>query len=628
MTRDELLARLQSIEWSDMEFKEAAWAAPKDSLETVSAFANTTGGHLVFGVKQTNGTFTITGVTDADKVQADFLGWVRDTNKISVLLPIDGKVHALVEGTVLAFYVPEARRSEKPVFLDRNLRKAYIRRGGRDDTCTSDELLRFIRDASDTRYDNEPLPDFSVENCFDEATVRWYRQRHTERNPGRYEQLSDADFLRQMACIVDKQHQLLPTRAGILVFGTDAAVRQILSRPVVDFRIYREPKTAYSSEVRWADRMTPVAEENLLKTWQSMVGFYTRHSEHPFAVDPGTLHRADDPPDYISFREAAINLLIHQDFGEQTRWPTILLFRDQTEFFNPGDAFAPREQLLDPGEKPVRNPSIVALFRRIGLSDQAGSGVGAIYASSRQLGNLPPVIDNDKAEKSFRLTLPKERLLTEAQLLAQASLGVRLSEQEADVFAYLTRKGQVDLTDVRALTGLSGADARQLVKRLIVQALVEGAGETGSLFSLAEHLRARFLAADKAQENQEVIINDAASDGTAQADQATAQAGSGQPGLVQSLVQLSAIQWQIVGFTDAPRSASELLKHVGLKQRAFFKRQHLEPLLAGGILQMTAPDKPTSPNQRYVLTEAGVKLKLLHEQRQAAGRAEPTAGTQ
>jgi ATP-dependent DNA helicase RecG len=85
-------------------------------------------------------------------------------------------------------------------------------------------------------------------------------------------------------------------------------------------------------------------------------------------------------------------------------------------------------------------------------------------------------------------------------------------------------------------------------------------------------------------------------------------------------VQLSATQWQIVTFSDLPRSIAELLNRVGLKQRAFFKRQHLEPLLAGGILQMTVPDKPTSPSQRYVLTDTGVKLKLLHEQQQAAGR--------
>lgn len=616
MTRDELLARLQSIEWSDIEFKEAAWAVPKDALSTVSAFANTAGGHLVFGVKQDSGTFTITGVTDADKIQNDFLGQVRDANKISVFLHIDGKVHDLADGTVLAFYIPEAARHQKAVYLDGNPKKAYIRRGGRDDTCTGEELLRFMRDASDTRFDNEPLLDFSVENCFDEATVRWYRQRHAERNPGRYEQLSDIYFLHQMACVVSKQHQLIPTRAGILVFGTDAAVRQILSRPVVDFRIYREAKTAYSPEMRWADRMTPVPEENLLKTWQAMVGFYTRHSEHPFSIDPGKLHRADDPPDYISFREAAINLLIHQDFGEQTRWPTILFFRDQSEFFNPGDAFAPREQLLDPGEKPVRNPSIVALFRRIGLSDQAGSGVGAIYASWRQLGNLPPVIENDKAEKSFRLTLPKERLLTEAQLLAQARLGVRLSEHEADVFAYLTRKGQIDLTDVKALTGLSRADARQLVQRLTVQALLVAEGETGNLFGLAEHLRARFMPAtpdnaEKFEENQSSGANSAAAGNT---EQVTEQVAPGQPGHDRSLDRLTDVQWRIVGHAEVPRSLTELMAHTGYRQRQHFVTKHLEPLLTGGVVRLTIPDKPRSSQQRYVLTDAGVQLKQLHKQ--------------
>ncbi len=49
MNRDELLNRLNSIEWNDIEFKEAAWAVPKDALSTVSAFANTAGGYLVFG---------------------------------------------------------------------------------------------------------------------------------------------------------------------------------------------------------------------------------------------------------------------------------------------------------------------------------------------------------------------------------------------------------------------------------------------------------------------------------------------------------------------------------------------------------------------------------------------------
>lgn len=613
MTRDELLARLQSIEWSDIEFKEAAWAAPRDSLETVSAFANTAGGHLVFGVRQANGTFTITGVTNADEVQNTFLGWVRDQNKISVFLPINGSVHALAEGTVLAFYVPEAQRNEKPVFIDRSPHKAFIRRGGRDDTCTSDELLRFIRDASNTRYDAEPL-DVDTSRCFDEASVRWYRARFAASNPGRDTATDDTAFLRNWGFLVEQGGALRPTRAAILVLGSGEYVRQVLPRMAADVQLYRHASAEYDSAVRWADRLT--VEDNLIKAWQAIVEFYFRHSERPFAVDADTLRRDDDPPDYISFREAAINLLIHQDFGDTTRVPVIRFFRDQTEFFNPGDAFASREQLLDPGDKEVRNPSIVNAFRRIGLSDQGGTGVRAIFDGWRRLGYLPPEIENHKAEKSFRLRLRKEKLITESQLLAQASLGAHLSAQEADVFAYLTRKGQIDLTDVKALTGLSSADARQLVQRLTVQALLVAEGETGNLFGLAEHLRARFLPAAPGQaeiseENQASVEETVAAGNT---EQVTEQVAPGQPGHDRSLDRLTDVQWRIVGHADVPRSLAELMAHTGYRQRPHFVAMHLEPLLTGGVLRLTIPDKPRSSQQRYVLTDAGVQLKLLREQ--------------
>lgn len=620
MTRDELIARLQSIEWSDIEFKEATWAAPKDSLETVSAFANTAGGHLVFGVKQTNGTFAITGVTNVDDVQNTFLGWVRDPNKISALLPINGSVHTFAEGTVLAFYVPEAKRNEKPVSIDRAPHKAFIRRGGRDDTCTRDELLRFIRDASNIRYDAEPL-DVDTSRCFDETSVRWYRERFAASNPGRDTATDDTTFLRSWGFLVEQGGVLRPTRAAILVLGSGEYVRQVLPRMAVDLQLYRNASAEYDSAVRWADRLT--VEDNLIKAWQAIVEFYFRHGERPFAVDAGTLRRDDDPPDYISFREAAINLLIHQDFGDTTRVPVIRFFRDQTEFFNPGDAFATREQLLDPGDKEVRNPSIVNAFRRIGLSDQGGTGVRAIFDGWRKLGYLPPEIENHKAEKSFRLRLRKEKLITEAQLLAQASLGAHLSAQEADVFAYLTRKGQIDLTDVKALTGLSGAEAHQLLQRLTVQALLVAEGESGNLFGLAEHLRPRFLTESslKIVENQLVVEDHA---GGARPGQATDQAGAYAGELDRSLDRLSDVQRQLIEFADVPRSMAELMAHTGFSHRPHFVTTYIEPLVAGGVLRLTLPEKPRSPNQRYVLTDAGVKLKLLHEQ--ATGPTEESNG--
>jgi len=613
MSRDKLLTRLNSIEWNDLEFKAASWSVPKDALTTVSAFANTSGGYLVFGIKQENGMFSICGVIDADALQNGFLGQVRDPKQISVLLPINENLHEFDEGKVFVFYVPEAQRNEKPVYLEGNPKKSFIRRGGRGDQCTGAELVRFMRDAASDCYDSELLSDFDVKTCFDGSTVRWYRQLHAQRNPGQYESKNDVEFLHHMACVAEKSSQLIPTRAGILTFGTDAAFRQILKRPIVDFQVYREAIANYSAEIRWADRMTPVPEENLLKTWQSLVSFYTKHADHRFAVDPGSLRRSDDPPDYISFREAAINLLIHQDFGDQTRSPTIRFFQDQSEFFNPGDAFSSKELLIDPGAKPVRNPSIVAIFRRVGLSDQAGSGVGAIFESSRRLGNVPPIIENNKAEKTFRLILPKERLVTEAQLLAQASMGVSLSPDEAAVFAYLTIKGQIDLADVKGLTGLAGPAASLLVQRLTVQALLVPTSEGGHLYTLAEHLRQRFMPGkiETIEQNQPVTQLASSTEATAQV---TVQASPEVTIQGVPLVQLNAIQWQIVEHTDTPRTLNELLAISGFNQRGHFKAQHVEPLLAAGVLRMTAPDKPTSPKQQYVLTDSGLQLKAMHGQ--------------
>ena len=54
---------------------------------------------------------------------------------------------------------------------------------------------------------------------------------------------------------------------------------------------------------------------------------------------------------------------------------------------------------------------------------------------------------------------------------------------------------------------------------------------------------------------------------------------------------------------------AEIMGKLGLTHRTFFRRNHLEPLLAGGVIRMTHPDQPNHPDQAYVLTKAGVALE-------------------
>ena len=52
MTKSELIEKLEDIEWEDFEVKEAKSEIPKSSWETVSAFSNTAGGWMIFGVSK------------------------------------------------------------------------------------------------------------------------------------------------------------------------------------------------------------------------------------------------------------------------------------------------------------------------------------------------------------------------------------------------------------------------------------------------------------------------------------------------------------------------------------------------------------------------------------------------
>ena len=600
MTRDELLDRLEKYEWSDIEFKEAARATPRSSYETVSAFANTAGGWLVFGVRDHGGSFEIVGVIEVDKVQNEFLSTLRSGQKMSHAIGVSEEVIETSGGTLLVFHIPESSRDEKPIHLDGDIRRSFVRRGGCDARCTPEEIRRFLRDAADARYDGQPLEALDAEEFFDPASVRWYRRAFDERNPGRDQTLSDLEFLDELAFVVEHGDRLVPTRAAVLIFGRARHVRRILPRMVVDFQIVDSTFDAWSSDQRWSDRIE--VEENLIQAWLALSERYMRHAERPFSVNATTLRRDDDPPDYISFREAVINLLLHQDYGDHGRWAFIQIFRDRTIFRNPGDAFAPTDELLDSTAKEVRNPSIVAAFRRIGLSEQAGTGVRTIFRNWQRLGHVPPVIDNDKEKKSFALLLVREELLGEEQRLFQAQLGVRLDDAQARLFAFACRNGGASLTDAKAVTGRSGPEARRVLDTLVVQRLLRPLGE-GHRYGLAEHLVDDRL--DSAQLGHSASDQVAERSGSLVTDQPGGPTGN----LVTPLLtKLTDNQRKVIQLCEVARKQADLMQDLGFTHRTFFRRAHLDPLIRARLIRMTHPEEPNHPDQAYVVTEAGSGL--------------------
>lgn len=78
LTREELIAKIQDIEWDDFEAKASKTQLPTDVWPTVSSFSNTSGGWILCGVAQRGKKFEIEGVENGQKIESDFNTTLRN----------------------------------------------------------------------------------------------------------------------------------------------------------------------------------------------------------------------------------------------------------------------------------------------------------------------------------------------------------------------------------------------------------------------------------------------------------------------------------------------------------------------------------------------------------------------
>jgi len=69
---------------------------------------------------------------------------------------------------------------------------------------------------------------------------------------------------------------------------------------------------------------------------------------------------------------------------------------------------------------------------------------------------------------------------------------------------------------------------------------------------------------------------------------------------------LSDVEMRILQFCHEERSASEIINFTGMNPD-YIRKELIPKLIEKGFLALTIPDKPRSPHQKYILTEAGMK---------------------
>jgi ATP-dependent DNA helicase RecG len=381
MTREELIAKIQDIEWDDFEAKEALNELPKNTWDTVSAFSNTSGGWVLCGVAQRGKKFEIQGVENGEKVENDFLTTLRNKDKFNHVLQCrPAKIH--VDGKlVLAFYIPSSEF--KPIWYG-SPKNTFIRSGSGDQRATDLEIAAMYRDQAFGTQSEKTIEGRTIADL-NAASFASYRRYIQTFNPEfRAGKFDDAEFCEYTG--ITRGGVL--TYAGLLMFGKNEVVRTYANNFWVDY--IEIPGNSYSdAAVRFSYRLPEL--DNI---WDSYEAIFQRLRLHvdaaPFSPRPDGF-APDDESQLYALREGLVNMCSHADYFSPMH-PTVRVFDNRISFQNPGKIVVDMAHLRDRYQSAPRNPSILKLFRYTKISDNAGYGMDKIYSWERLTGEKVEIV--------------------------------------------------------------------------------------------------------------------------------------------------------------------------------------------------------------------------------------------
>ena len=506
---------LNQTECDDIEFKSAAGGFPSSFWETYSAFANTDGGTIVFGVKETNGKFSLNGLSEEqiEKYKKDFWNGVNNPSTISCNLMNENNVRdAEYKGyRFLLFFIPRASKDQRSVFKTTDpYNGTYKRNYEGDYKCSKKEVRRMFADADEQHpADSRILKNYTMDDI-DMETIRAYRQKFSISSPDHpWLILNDIDLLKKLGGYRKDRETGEEgfTVAGLLMFGKSESITDIECTPNF-FPDYREHLTE-DENVRWTNRICSDGtwEANLFNFYQRVLPRLQSVLPKPFKLE-GNI-RKEETPAHVAVREALINLCVHADYTEDAS----LVVKHNTNAFifsNPGTMLVSKEQYYSGGESVCRNKSLQKMFSMLGVAEKAGSGTDKILKGWKESNWRAPIINEHQNPDKVELIMPMESLLSEnTKLRLEEKFGRVAGTFEHDVLSILALtcdEGSVTNERLRYSLNLHKREISVLLKQMCQSGLLVAQGYgRGTRYLLPENINNNLFTS--IEQSQEDIIS-------------------------------------------------------------------------------------------------------------------------
>lgn len=357
---------------------------PKSWCKSVSAFANTSGGILIFGVADDG---AVIGLADAE----------RDAETISEI--IKNRLSPIPEFTLEFNTSKDEKRliilrickgEETPYYYSADgVTEAYIRIGNESVPADSTDLKRLVMRGKNTSFDSlvstYDIGDYSFTKLKERFKI-WTGRSFEEKSYVSMGMVTDNGKLTNAGALLADESPIRWSR----VFCTHWNGKT-KSGGIVDAFDHAEYSGSLISLLNDAESFIM---NNTKTIWKKLPNSRLELPEY--------VHR--------SYFEALVNALIHRDYLINGSEVHVDIFDDRMEIYSPGgmpDGTVIQDRNIQAIPSMRRNPVIADIFARLGYMERSGSGLGKIRSSYEVSANFEtgkePVFYSDRSQ--FLVTL-------------------------------------------------------------------------------------------------------------------------------------------------------------------------------------------------------------------------------
>jgi ATP-dependent DNA helicase RecG len=452
--------------------------------ETISAFANAQGGTIILGVDEKHD-FRVVGVRDPAGIE-------------SALGSVCGELEPAVRASIQTLFIgakpvviaeiPPIARDQRPCHK-RSLGPwagSRYRVSDGDRKLTDYEISVLLANRAEQRHDTEPVPGASLADL-DEASLNNFLRRIRSTRGPIFANEEDVRVLSMLNVVVQNDGRVVPTLAGLLVFGRyPQQYEPQLNVTVVAFPT-PDPGTPSARGERFLENRSVDGPIPTMVT--EAIGVLKRNMRRRSIVSG--LLRTDEweyPEEVL--RETLVNALVHRDYSAYARGMQVQveLYPDRLVIRNAGGLYGPVEisTLGTSAVSSSRNRVLLKILEDTALGDghmvceNRGTGIARIRAALTEAGMEPPTFIDDIGV--FQAVFPNHTLLDQDALDWLGTLdGGPLTRAQMTGLVLMRNGAQLTNTSFRSATGIQDSrTAHKELKELVDRGLIDQISTRGS----------------------------------------------------------------------------------------------------------------------------------------------------